>query len=288
MSIAQLAGGRRSAILGRVAAVGPLTAIAGSICAAFVLIAIVGPLIAPYDPSQTDVVTVFGGSSAQHLLGTDDTGRDILSRLLVGTRISLLGPALVIVLATTIGTALAVAGAWLGGWFDAAISRTLEVVFAFPGLILAIVAAALFGAGFVAPVVALSVAYVPVIARVLRSAAIRERNLPYIAALRVQGASGLSICVRHLVPNLLPLVVVQAALGFGYAMLDLAAISYLGLGIQPPQPDWGVMVSEGQPSILNGFPQQSLYASLLIVVVVVSFNLVAERVAQHFDGSDNR
>ena len=288
MSIAQLAGGRRSAVLGRIAAVGPLTAIAGSICAAFVLIAIVGPLIAPYDPSQTDVVTVFGGSSGQHLLGTDDTGRDILSRLLVGTRISLLGPALVIVLATTVGTALAVAGAWHGGWFDAAISRTLEVVFAFPGLILAIVAAALFGAGFVAPVVALSVAYVPVIARVLRSAAIRERNLPYIAALRVQGASGLSICMRHLVPNLLPLVVVQAALGFGYAMLDLAAISYLGLGIQPPQPDWGVMVSEGQPSILNGYPQQSLYASLLIVVVVVSFNLVAERVAQHFDGSDNR
>jgi peptide/nickel transport system permease protein len=130
--------------------------------------------------------------------------------------------------------------------------------------------------------VALSIAYVPIIARVVRSAALKERNLPYVAALHVQGASGWTICLRHVVPNLLPLIVVQSAIGFGYAMLDLAAISFLGLGIQPPSPDWGVMVAGGQSAILDGNPQQSLYAAAVVVVAVVSFNLVGQRLAQLF------
>ncbi len=136
--------------------------------------------------------------------------------------------------------------------------------------------------------VALSIAYVPIVARVVRTAALKERALPYIAALQVQGASGWTICLRHLLPNLLPLIVVQAAIGFGYAMLDLAAISFLGLGIQPPSPDWGVMIAGGQPAILDGNPQQSLYAALTVVVAVVSFNLVGERLARRFRIEETR
>jgi peptide/nickel transport system permease protein len=157
-----------------------------------------------------------------------------------------------------------------------------------PGLILAVVVAAVFGAGFVAPVVALSIAYTPVIARILRAAVLRERSLPYVAALTVQGASGRAICFRHILPNLAPLVLVQSAVGFGYAMLDLATIAFLGLGLQPPTPDWGVMAANGQPAILDGHPQQSLYAALVVVVAVVAFNLVGERLAQHFEIEEAR
>ncbi|MFC5676111.1 ABC transporter permease [Aeromicrobium endophyticum] len=288
MSAAQLAARGRPDVIRRAASIGPLYVFCGVVCLALIVVAVVGPWIAPHDPTRTDVIEVFAGSSPTHLLGTDDTGRDILSRLIVGTRVSLAGPALVVLLSTVLGVAVAVTAAWLGGWVDAALSRVVDILFAFPGLILAVVAVALFGTGFVSPVVALSIAYVPVVARVLRSAAIKERNLPYIAALRVQGASGWSICFKHLVPNLMPLVVAQAAVSFGYAMLDLAAISYLGLGIQPPSPDWGVMVAEGQPSIINGYPQQSLYAGLLVVVAVVAFNLVGERVAQRFETAGAR
>lgn len=284
MSVAQLSIGRgRPTIVRRAASLGVVAAIAATVCALLTLTAIFAPLLAPHDPNAIDPLNAFAPASSAHWLGTDDTGRDLFSRLLLGARPSLAGPALVIVISTTAGALLAIAGAWRGGWLDAAIARVLEVLFAFPGLILAVVAAAVFGAGFVAPVLALSLAYVPVIARVLRTAALKERNLPYIAALQVQGASGWSICLRHLVPNLLPLIVVQSAIGFGYAMLDLAAISFLGLGIQPPSPDWGVMVAGGQPAILDGSPQQSLYAALVVVVAVVCFNLVGERLAQLFD-----
>lgn len=283
MSVAQLTAGRaRPALVRRVAGFGVVTTIALVVCALLTLIALLAPLLAPHDPNAVDPLNAFAPASGAHPLGTDDTGRDLLSRLIAGTRPSLAGPALVIVASTTVGAFLAIAAAWRGGWLDATIARLLEVLFAFPGLILAVVAAAVFGAGFVAPVVALSIAYVPIVARVVRTAALKERALPYVAALQVQGASGWSICLRHLLPNLLPLIVVQAAIGFGYAMLDLAAISFLGLGIQPPSPDWGVMIAGGQPAILDGNPQQSLYAALVVVVAVVCFNLVGERLARRF------
>lgn len=287
MSVAQVAIGRgRPALAGRLGRVGWLTTAAGVVAALLVLVAIFAPVLAPHDPEAIDPLNVFAGPSSQHLLGTDDTGRDLLSRLIHGARPSLAGPAIVVVLSSTLGLVLAVLAGWLGGAVDAVISRGLDVLFAFPGLILAVVAAAVFGAGFAAPVVALSIAYTPIIARTLRAAVLRERSLPYVAALRMQGASGWRICLRHVVPNIAPLVLVQSAVGFGYAMLDLASISFLGLGTQPPTPDWGVMAANGQPSILDGNPAQSLYAALVVLVAVVAFNLVGERLARHFDLED--
>jgi peptide/nickel transport system permease protein len=134
----------------------------------------------------------------------------------------------------------------------------------------------------VAPVIALSIAYVPYDARVLRSVALRERNLPYIQACYVEGLPTRRITVRHLLPNILPFVLVQATLSYGYALVDLAAISYLGLGVAPPASEWGLMVANGQASILTGHPQESLYAGLMIVVTVVAFNLLGDRLATHF------
>jgi peptide/nickel transport system permease protein len=217
------------------------------------------------------------GPTGGHLLGFDGQGRDLLSRLLGGARTSLVGPLAVVVICILAGTVLAVSAAWKRGTYDAFVSSGLDVLFAFPGILLAILAAAVFGAGLVAASLALAVAYTPYVARVLRGAALRERSQQYVAALEVQGASASSICLRHLIPNMLPLIVAQATILFGYAMVDLAAISFLGLGVQPPNPDWGVMIAENQSGVVQGYPLAALAAGVCIVVVVVAFNILGER-----------
>jgi peptide/nickel transport system permease protein len=255
-------------------------------CAGFVLlmiaVALLAPWIAPHDPNQVDVVNAYQGPSGEHPLGTDSLGRDLLSRLMYGARLSLIGPTLIVVIATVAGTAVAIAAAWLGGWFDGVASRVLDILFAFPGIIFAVLAVALFGPGLIAPVIALSIAYLPYDGRILRSVALRERRLPYISACYVAGLPTRRITVRHLLPNIMPFVLVQATLSFGYALVDLAAVSYLGLGVAPPTAEWGLMVANGQASILTGHPQESLYAGLLIVATVVAFNLLGDRLALRF------
>jgi peptide/nickel transport system permease protein len=256
---------------------GPLGLACTGVIAALAAIAIFAPAIAPRDPNAVDLLHTFAGPSLSHPLGTDDTGRDLLSRLIVGSRTSMLGPLLVVTMSVTLGVPLALASAWIKGPVDALISRLLDVLFGFPGVLLAILAIALFGAGLPSAVVALGLAHMPYIARVTRAAAMRERELPYVAALRVHGFSAMQICRRHLLPNLGSLIIAQATVSFGYVMVDLAAISFLGLGVQPPSADWGVMIASGEPSILEGHPQQSLYAGILIVVTVCAFTILGER-----------
>ncbi len=250
------------------------------------LVAVFGPMISPFDPNQVNLSNSYVGSTGSHFLGFDGQGRDLLSRLLVGARTSLIGPLAVVAFAIVLGTVIAIATAWKGGRFDTVSSTGLDILFAFPGILLAVLAAAVFGAGLTAASLALAVAYMPYVARVVRSGALRERNQAYIAALEVQGFSGFFICLRHLVPNVMPLIVAQGTILFGYAMVDLAAISFIGLGVQPPQPDWGVMVSEGQPGVLQGYPAESLAAGLCIIVVVVAFNLLGERLVERSQRSD--
>lgn len=244
-----------------------------------VFLAIFGPLLAPQDPDASNLANAFVGPSAGHALGFDAQGRDLLSRLLTGARTSMVGPFLVVVVSVACGATLAIAAAWAGGWVDSIISTILDIMFSFPAILLAVLAAAVFGAGITAPTLALGAAYTPYIARVLRGAALRERAREYVAACEVQGLSAWAICARHLAPNLLPLIVAQATLTFGYAMVDFAAISYIGLGVQPPTADWGVMVSTGQAGVLQGYPLESLTAGGSIVLVVVAVNLLGERLA---------
>ena len=257
------------------------TGAVGHVCAAVVaaaiVVAVVGPWVAPHDPEAVNLGRSFAGAEGTHPLGYDGQGSDLLSRLLIGARTSLLGPLVVVGVAVAIGTLLAIAAAWRGGRFDTVASGALDVLFAFPGILLAVLAAAVFGSGLTAAAFALSIAYMPYVARVLRGAALRERHQQYVSALEVQGASGTAICARHLLPNVLPLVVAQGTILFGYAMVDLAAISFIGLGVQPPHPDWGVMVSEGRSGVLQGHPSESLLAGLCIVVVVIAVNLLGER-----------
>jgi peptide/nickel transport system permease protein len=251
----------------------------GALLCLVTLAAIAAPLLAPYPPDQVDLSAAYQGPSGAHLLGTDASGRDILSRILFGARTSLLGPAAVITLATAAGVVAAFAAAWWGGWVDRAVSAVLDLLFAFPGMLLAIGAAAVFGTGLVAPVVALGIAYTPYVARVVRSVAAGERQLPYVAAASAAGLPRRRIMARHLLPNLAPLIAVQATLAFGYATIDLAAISFLGLGLQPPSSDWGLMVAQGRLAILDGHPAEALYPGIVLIVVVLSVMVIGRRLA---------
>lgn len=241
------------------------------------LAAIFGSWLAPYDSLIGDPSMFNVGPTGGHLLGYDAVGRDVLSRLLAGAASSMIGPLVVVLLSLVAGTLVAVTAAWLGGAVDAVISSALDILFAFPGILLAILATAVFGSGLTAASVALSVAYLPYVARVLRGAALRERTKPYVAALEVQGASAVAICLRHIVPNLAAIIVAQGTVMFGYAMVDLAAISFLGLGVQPPAPNWGVMISENKQAILEGWPLAALAAGACVVAVVIAFNVLGER-----------
>ncbi len=242
-----------------------------------VLTAGFGPAIAPFDANRSNLSLSFVGPTGGHLLGFDSQGRDLLSRVLTGARSSLLGPAMVVLLSIVVGTALAVATAWRGGTFDNVVSSGLDILFSFPAIVLAIMSGVVWGAGLKSATVALAVAYTPYIARILRGAALRERAREYVAALEVQGLRATAICVRHIARNLVPLIAAQGAILFGYAIVDLAAISFIGLGVQPPQADWGVMVANGQSGVLQGYPMESLTAGLCIVAVVVAVNLLGER-----------
>jgi peptide/nickel transport system permease protein len=256
---------------------GPAGMISAAVIVAATLAAVFGPQLAPYPPNLPNLSLAWISPSGGHLLGFDFQGRDVLSRLLDGAQTSMLGPLVVVAISIPAGTLLAVTAAWRRGPVDAVISAGLDILFAFPGILLAVLAAAVFGAGLPAAALALSIAYMPYVARVLRGAALKERSQPYVAALEVQGATATAICLRHLIPNIAPLIVAQATILFGYAMVDLAAISFLGLGVQPPNANWGVMISENQVGIPQGYPLPALSAGLCIVAVVIAFNVLGER-----------
>lgn len=278
MSVGQLAQGAVPGVARRIAKKDVPFVVSLVVLALVLLIAVVGPWVAPYPADELYVGPVNGAPSAAHLFGTDDVGRDILSRVLVGAQASVFPPVLVVVLSTMLGLALALTAAWFGGWVSGIVARIVDVIFAIPGLVLAVLAVAMFGKGLVAPILALSIAYIPVVARLTQTGASRELGKPYFAALRVQGISTGAMWFRHLLPALIPVVAAQMAVGFGYAMLDLAAISFLGLGQQPPAPSWGSMIAAGQAGILAGAPEQSIFPAIFVVVTVLAVGVVGARV----------
>jgi peptide/nickel transport system permease protein len=250
-------------------------------CLAFVVLVVLAALLAPWlapgDPNAVDLGNALAGPSGGHPLGVDASGRDTLSRLLLGARTSLLGPLGVVVFSTLAGLAVGVAAGWRGGWLDSVLSRTTELVFAFPGMLLAILVVSIYGEGLLAPVLALAVAYLPYVARLARSLVLAERERPYVAAYRVQGHSVWQICLRHVIPNIAPVVLAQSTINFGYALIDLAGLSFLGVGVPALTPDWGRMVFDGQTAIQRGYPLSAILPCLAIVLTVVAFNVVGER-----------
>lgn len=258
----------------------PLLTIALAGCLLMVIVAVIGPLIAPYDPNQTDILAAGLPPSAEHLFGTDSLGRDIFSRILVGARLSFLGPAVIVVVSTTFGVLIALSAAWFGGWYESAVNKALNVMFAVPGILIAIIAVAAFGAGFWPPVIALSLIYIPYIARVIKGPAAQQRRRAYVEAFQLAGMSAFRINSRHILRNLQPIILAQATLNFGAALIDFGAMSFLGMGVPPPTAEWGSMVSDGRSEMLAGNAQQSIAAGTVIVLTVIAFNVLGERISR--------
>lgn len=254
------------------------------ILAVVTLAAVLAPWVAPYDPDAVDFAAFYAPPSAAHWLGTDSLGRDLLSRIVWGGRTALLGPLLVVVFSTVIGILLGLLAGWRGGWIDAVLGRVFDVLFAFPSLLIAMMAVALFGKGLVAPVIAMSISYAPFVARLTRSLVAAERTRPYVSAYRVQGFGGGWIALRRVLPNIAPIVGAQSTLNFGYVLAELAGLSFLGLGVQAPAADWGAMINEAQAGIAAGQFLPAIAPAIAVVLVVVAVNIVGEDLSDRIGG----
>jgi len=254
------------------------------VIALFALAAVFAPFLAPYDPDAVDFSAIYSSPTWAHLLGTDGLGRDTLSRMIFGARTALIAPLVVVISSTVFGILLGLLAGWRGGWLDAGLGRIFDVVFAFPSLLIAIMAVALFGKGLVAPVVAMSIAYIPFVARLTRSLVAAERTRPYVAAYRVQGFGGSWIALRRVLPNVTPIVGAQSTLNFGYVLAELAALSFLGLGVQPPTADWGAMINEAQAGLVGGHFLPAIVPAVAVVIVVVAVNIIGEALSDRIGG----
>ena len=285
MSAVAFAGPRR---LTRIRAFGGSWLLVGCalLLAAFVAAALLAPLLSPYDPNTPELANALAPMGGDHLLGTDQSGRDTLSRLLYGARTSLVGPLAVVVASTVLGVVLGLLAGWRGGWVDAALSRVLDILFAFPGLLVAILAVSLFGKGLLAPVIAMSIAYTPFLARQVRGLVQTTKARPFVAAYLVQGFGPVHVALRTVLPSIAPAVLAQATVMFGYALLDLAALSFLGLGVQPPTADWGAMINESRGAVLLGQPLTAVLPSLAVILAVVAFNVVGDELGDRIARRD--
>ena len=252
-----------------------------------VLVAVFAPILAPYDPILGDLGLSLNPPSSEHWLGTDQQGRDILSRLIWGGRSTLLAALAVVVLSELIGIPLGLMAGYFGGRVDTIITRGLDVILAFPPLLLAFVTASVFGRGLETAVLTLSVTYAPLIARVVRSVVLVERETQYVEAAKALGASDSRILTRHIPRNIVSPILVQSSIDLAYAILDLAALGFLGLGVQPPTADWGAMLSEGREHLLIS-PNLAIAAGIVVMLSVIAFNLVGDGLRAHFDPKRKR
>jgi peptide/nickel transport system permease protein len=247
-----------------------------------VLLAIFADVVAPYDPTEMKVVDALRRPSAPHPFGTDRFGRDVLSRTIHGSRIAL-GVALSsIALAFLVGAALGLVGGYAGGWADLVIGRVMDVLFSFPTLILAIGIAAMLGPGLNNAALAIAVVYVPLFSRVARGPVIAEREKDHVVAAHGLGAGWPRVVFRHILPNVLAPLIVQASVSLAFAILIEASLSYLGLGTQPPDPSWGTMLNEGR-TYLETAPWMSIFPGLAIMVTVFGFNLLGDGLRDTLD-----
>lgn len=259
--------------------------VCGAFLAVVAVVAMIGPWITPYPPTAIDFSLMNAPPGTDgHLLGTDQNGRDILSRLIVGTQISMLGAVLITLGSTVLSLLLGAVAGWYGGTVDNVISRIIDFLFAFPSLLLAVFAVAVLGSGLVAPIIALSIGFVPAAARIIRNAVVQERSKEYVQSMKVLGFGGAVVFLRHVFPNVAGPYLSSQFMAFGASIVELAAISFLGLGVQPPTTDWGLMVAEGQTSFLSGHIWPLFWPALAIVLTVVAINYVGEQFAEKWGG----
>jgi peptide/nickel transport system permease protein len=254
---------------------------AALVCVA-VLAALIGPAVAGIDPALQNLPLRLDGPSWSHWLGLDELGRDILARLLAGARISLMVGAVVVGISASVGTLFGSIAGYYGGLVDEVVSRVIDVLMAFPGLLLAIAAVAMLGPGLTNVVLALTLVGWVGYARLVRGQVLRVRELEYVQAARALGAGAPRILVRHVVPATLPALLVQATLGMGGAILAEASLSFLGLGVQPPTPSWGTMVNYGRAHLLDA-PHLTIFPGLAIAMLVLGFNFLGDGLRDALD-----
>lgn len=238
--------------------------------------AALGPLVVPYGPVAADPALKLIAPSPAHPLGTDTFGRDILSRVVSGARLDLGIAFSVVALALVLGSAIGTLAGFYGGWVDALVMRITDVLFAFPSFILALAIAAILGNSIPNVIIAIAVAYIPYFVRLTRAEVLAAKEMEYADAARTVGNPGWRIMYVHLLPNCLTPALVQATLCLGWAILDSSGLAFLGLGIRPPTPEWGVMVSEGAQNIISGQWWTSLFPGAVIVAAALGFNLVGD------------
>ena len=239
------------------------------LCAAF------GPWLAPKDPNQQDLLVGLTGPSSKHWLGTDDLGRDILSRTIAGTRSAVVGPLIIALGAMTIGVLLGLVAGYEGGVVDSGISRWVELVYALPALLVAIVVVGVFGGGYFLAVLLLVILFSPVDTRIARAASLDQRSRPYVEAARLLDLPRWRIMFRHIWPNVMPYSLANAFLTFACALVSLAALSYLGLGVGPGAADWGRMLSDSRTLLFDN-PASAIAPGVAIALTAVSVTIVGD------------
>jgi peptide/nickel transport system permease protein len=244
--------------------------------------AVAGPWLLPVDPSAQDLPQRLMGPTWGHPLGLDELGRDVLARLLSGARISLLVGLFVVSISSAVGVVVGSVAGYAGGWVDEAVGRLMDVLLAFPGILLAIALVAVLGPSLTNVVIALaSIGWVGY-ARLVRGQVLRIRELEYVQAARALGATTPAILARHVIPGTMSAVTVQATLGMAGAIIAEASLSFLGLGVQPPTPSWGTMLDAGRAHLLDA-PHLTLFPGLAIALLVLGFNLAGESLRDRLD-----
>ena len=262
-----------------------------AIMSVFILMAIFAPLIAPYDPLQQNLLDKFASPSREHLLGQDELGRDILSRIIYGARISLTAGLASVAIATGVGTIIGVVSGYFGRWPDSLLMRLMDVLLAFPSILLAIVIVSVLGPSLTNAMLAIGIVFIPQIARVVRSAVISVRERDYIEAERAIGAGDAQIVFSGVLPNSMAPLIVQSTLTLATAILDVAALSFLGLGARAPTPEWGAMLTDAFRSGFGVFVEGQhaiIFPGVAIALCVLSVNFIGDGLRDALDPRHRR
>lgn len=260
----------------------PGARVGGAILVLLILFAAVGLVATPYDPLEIAPAEKLQPPSSRHLLGTDNLGRDLLSRLMAGARISLSSAVIVLAIAATLGVGLGLLAGYLGGSVDEVVMRVTDVVLAFPALVLALAIAATLGPGLINAMIAVALAWWPWYTRLVRAQVLSFRQQEFVLAAVSVGASPGRVIFRHILPNLAPLIIVQGSMDVGYAILATASLSFVGLGAQPPIPEWGAMIAQAR-SYLIDYWWYPAFPGMAIFLAVLGFNLLGDAVRDALD-----
>jgi len=252
------------------------------VLALVIILAILAPIVVPDSPYVMNRIDSLQGPSRSHPMGTDELGRDLFSRVVYGARTSLLVAAIAVAIATLIGAPIGIAAGYFEGWIDSFSMRVMDVVFAFPALLLALTITAFLGPSLRNATLALGIVYAPGFARIVRGPVLSAKHQEYVEASRVSGAGHARILVRHLLPNVLSPLIVTATVTFSFALLAEAALSYLGLGAQPPEPSWGAMLSGGR-RFMETVPSLAIFPGIAIMVTVLATNLLGDALRDVLD-----